>query len=58
MNFLQGDSGPFFHCTLHVLLVEYGKRGFQFNKEKSEVMLFNAEQGTAVDVRLGYCMAC
>ena len=33
--------------------VEYGKIGLQFNKKKSDVLLFNAKQGSAVDVRLG-----
>ena len=32
--------------------VKYGKIGLQFNEEKSDVMLFNAKQGSAVDVRL------
>ena len=33
--------------------VEYGKIGLQFNEKKSDVLLFNAKQGSAVDVRLG-----
>ena len=33
--------------------VEYGKIGLQFNEKKSDMLLFNAKQGSAVDVRLG-----
>ena len=33
--------------------VEYGKIGFQFNEKKSDMLLFNAKQGSVVDVRLG-----